>query len=237
MKIMTWNIKHGGSKGKLKDILLNIIEHNADIVVLTEYRVENGKEISQSLRDRGWNYQLSSNPPLKTNGIFIASKREICNTAIDYKLPEASHRWLDVILKGVDLRVLGIHIPGAGDKWGKENFWKAVVDFGKSKIGEKILIIGDFNTGLDMDAEGTPFQLSDYMVRLNELGWTDAWRFKNTSLREYTWYSKAGNGFRLDYAYLSPKLKNGLINVFHSHQERIRELSDHSSLRIELNPF
>src|SRR3990172_3910315 len=174
MKIMTWNIKHGGSKGKLKDILLNIIEHNADIVVLTEYRVENGKEISQSLRDRGWNYQLSSNPPLKTNGIFIASKREICNTAIDYKLPEASHRWLDVILKGVEL---------------------------------------------------------------NELGWTDAWRFKNTSLREYTWYSKAGNGFRLDYAYLSPKLKNGLINVFHSHQERIRELSDHSSLRIELNPF
>ncbi len=235
MKILTWNIKHGGSNGVIPKILLSILEHDPDIAVLTEYRVENGRLISESLRDKGWLYQLSSDPPPKTNGILIASRRDITKSPIDYGLPEASHRWLDVTLKDIDLRVLGIHIPGAGDKWGKEDFWKAVVDFGKSKEGEKVLMIGDFNTGLDIDAEGTPFRFSEYTKRLNDSGWIDAWRFKNKTLREYTWYSKSGNGFRLDYAYLSPALKKGFVNAYYSHEERILKLSDHSSLCVELN--
>jgi len=73
------------------------------------------------------------------------------------------------------------------------------------------------------------------MEKLNKAGWIDSWRYLNPRKKEFTWYSNVKNGFRLDYAYLSPALKQYLLQVNHSHQERIDKLSDHSSLIIELD--
>ena len=74
---------------------------------------------------------------------------------------------------------------------------------------ERALIVGDFNTGLPIDAEGTPFVYSEKMAELLDIGWIDAWRQRNPEGKEYTWYSNANKGFRLDYAFASPKM-NGI---------------------------
>ena len=74
MKILTWNIKHGGTKNKLKHITNKIIDHNAGIIVLTEFRTETGQSIQNDLKILGWPYQISSNPPANTNGISAPIK-------------------------------------------------------------------------------------------------------------------------------------------------------------------
>ncbi|GIO27984.1 hypothetical protein J43TS3_25950 [Ornithinibacillus bavariensis] len=38
LKILTWNIRHGGTKYTLDKIIQSLIFHNADVVVLTEFR-------------------------------------------------------------------------------------------------------------------------------------------------------------------------------------------------------
>jgi Exonuclease III len=231
---MTWNIHHGGAKGKLEFIIENISNHNPDIIVLTEFRTNNESYISSHLMNSGYPYRITSNPPEKTNGIFIASKTHIKEISKDYTQPEVSFRWLDVYLEQYDIRILGIHIPGYGDKWGKEQFWQNVIDFALLKKNEKIIMIGDYNTGLKADAEGTPFKCSEYMVKLNVTGWIDSWRYLNPIKKDYTWYSNANNGFRLDYAYITQSLKDRLKAAYHSHEERINKVSDHSSLILEI---
>lgn len=55
-------------------------------------------------------------------------------------------------------------------------------------MDHNVVIIGDFNTGLAEDTECVPFEFSQYMNQLNELGWIDSWRFINPNKKEYTWY-------------------------------------------------
>ena len=73
MKICAWNIRQGGST-RIKNIVETIFEHDADIVILTEFRIAKGNLIQSALLKKGWHYQITSNPEPKTNGIMIASK-------------------------------------------------------------------------------------------------------------------------------------------------------------------
>jgi len=45
------------------------------------------------------------------------------------------------------------------------------------------------------------------MEQLIELGWVDAWRFLHPAKREFTWFSSANNGFRLDYQPIKDSIK------------------------------
>jgi len=53
MKIMEWNIRHGGAKKKQDKIIDNIIGYNADIIILTEYRENKGQKIKSRLSESG----------------------------------------------------------------------------------------------------------------------------------------------------------------------------------------
>ena len=76
----------------------------------------------------------------------------------------------------------------------------------------------------------------------------DTWRHLNPSATEYTYYSKYPNrrnkqerssqnhnGFRLDYVFVSPPLRDGIISARHVHHVREQELSDHSIVVSELD--
>jgi exodeoxyribonuclease III len=67
--------------------------------------------------------------------------------------------------------------------------------------------------------------------------WVDAWRkfHRKPSYVDYTWYMPGGKGFRLDYAFLSPKLGDKLKAARYSPLERESGLSDHSMLIVEIN--
>ena len=53
MKLLTWNIRHGGGT-RLARIAEELAAHDADVIALTEYRAGPGKELCAELADRGW---------------------------------------------------------------------------------------------------------------------------------------------------------------------------------------
>jgi exonuclease III len=241
MKIMTWNIRHGGTSKTYAGIISTIFNHNPDIIILTEYRKESGDVIEPELHSKGWRYNASTPTTAKKNGILVSSRFSFERIIPDFELTgDHRYRWLEIMLKESDLHILAVHIPDhrKNDTTGKKAFWNRVNEYALKNMAKRGIIIGDFNTGLKIDAQGTPFTFSECMKTLNQSGWLDSWRCLNPDKREFTWYSSRKgadlNGFRLDYAYLSPVMKDSLIQVYHSHKEGADRISDHSSLMIEI---
>ena len=229
MKILTWNIRQGGSKQRLAPIINTLISHNPDVLVLTEFwDGRKGDFIGGHLRDAGWEHQLTSNPSPRTNGLFIASKWGIspCKQSV---VPTEGHRWMEFDVNG--LRILAVHIPLGPTK---PLFWDKIVERAEQLVAGPALIIGDFNTGLPEDAQGAPFKCVESMQQVLDMGWYDAWRLANGSEQEFSWYSSAENGFRIDHAFVSAASKDRVRHCAYSHQERRLGYSDHSALMIDL---
>lgn len=236
MRILTWNIRHGGKFPV--EIAASIINYDPDLIVLTEFRTKSS-HISQVLRNAGWTFQVDSSTVPNTNGIFIASKKQLELLSSSRHLVSDHQRWLEVVHPTEGISLLGIHIPdfNRDQPFRKRAFWEAVYEYATDKKEPPSIIIGDFNTGLKIDGEGTPFKEHKFMTKLIELGWIDAWRTLHPDERDFTWWSKSKtvrNGFRLDYAFLSPELSKSLLNASHSHREREQGYSDHSLLVIDI---
>jgi exonuclease III len=99
---------------------------------------------------------------------------------------------------------------------------------------EPTLLIGDLNTGRHgIDETGKTFNLPDRFERLSEK-WIDAWRHVHGDKREFTWFSRSGNGFRLDHAFVNDSLSARLAGVEYSQVEREEGISDHSVLVVNI---
>jgi exodeoxyribonuclease-3 len=248
--VLTWNIRQGGGKNCEK-IIAYLISHNPDFIVLTEYQNKNGPLFLKVLKAKGY-FVFTSSPADKENGILIASKVQFEQDS-SAQIFDDKQRWISLYLPSLDLHVLAIHIPGAVDhkfvdgvgssgKSRKERMWQSIIEYATQHLENKTIIIGDFNTGLKEDAEGTPFVLSKYMKELIKFGYVDAWRKLNGDAKEYTWYSqhkvdgvtRDRNGFRLDYIFASPKCADLIHQCYHSHEERRLKISDHSLLLAEI---
>lgn len=227
MKVFAWNIRQGGRKNR-EQVLARCRHHDADIIVLTEFRRNDvGDYLSESLRAAGWAHQAVGDADHRTNTNFVASRRPIGRTRpLDRRL-EKSHRMLDVAIDG--LRLTAVHMPNLREKF---PYWEAVIRAGRRRRREDALFIGDFNTGKHyLDEPGATFVATEHMARLEHLGFTDVWRRANPAGREFTWYSpQAKNGFRLDHAFASPSLSARVTAIRYSHAEREQRLSDHSAL-------
>lgn len=244
MKLLTWNICHGGSKRRLPMIAAHLIEQAVDVVVLTEFRPSKGFGLLNRLRESGYTLQYATDPPAGGNGLLMAARvgaHRIDETVLlSGAIPQ---RRLSVQIRHpLPVTLLAVHVPGADDSWGiqgKEAFWRALISWAHEHVGERAVILGDLNTGLDADAEGTPFRCGELMRELLDLGWVDAWRrLHGPEARDFTWWSRTQtggrNGFRLDYAFISPALAPSLQRAEHVHQVREDGASDHSMLVVEL---
>ena len=173
------------------------------------------------------------------------------------------YRWLNLRLQGTERRrmfeILGLHIPDVRPGWAgdperfarsieyKQIIWDALIGYARDRLdrGEDTIIAGDFNTGLnseDQTSGGGNYYFSDRMAELKMLkdpsgqSLTDVWRafHPQPSQGDFTWYN-GDEGYRLDYAFLTPELTVGLKDAEHSHEERLNGLSDHSMLVVDLD--
>jgi exodeoxyribonuclease-3 len=213
-------------------------------MVLTEFRLNTtGRQLCLSLADNGWQYQASSNPPHSSNGVLVAARIPLMACAHDVNGPAKTERWLEVQL--ADFRLVAVYVrPITGGKRIEERnqkkqdffrFWDSLLNMARDRVGSPLIFMGDFNTGKHyIDEKGATFYGSNYIDEIESLGFVDAWRYLHANEREYTWFSYKGNGFRLDYAFLSPKIRDGLRDAYHSHFERESGISDHSVLIVSL---
>ena len=232
MIITTWNIRHGGGR-KIKQIS-EVLKDNvqSDIFVLTEFRNNaNKKFILSSLRSFGFRFFFSTQSQPKLNTVLIATK-EKCEVECFEELKE--HKERVVKIKISNFLIYGCYFP-------QKDLKKVVFDFLFDQIhkyqNEKIIIAGDLNTGKHyIDEKGASFYCSEYIYKLEEKGMVDAFRLLNGNKKEYSWYSNAGNGFRIDHFFVSNFVKDNVTKCFYIHESRNEKISDHSLMTLEIKP-
>ena len=246
MKLLSWNIRHGGGT-RLARIVEEIAAYDADVIALTEYRAEPGKELRRSLGERGWGYAETSNPQGNENGIAVFSRTPMRRARVCPGAPEHRVRWLDIDFPDEGFGVGILHVMAAGSSKkhplnvAKVQCWEAVLGAAEERLGEAFLLLGDWNTGAHrVDETGKTFVCADHFTKLSALGWTDLWRDRNPGITEWTWYSTLkggvrGNGFRLDHAFATPSLVGRVESCRYSHREREAGVSDHSMVIVEVS--
>lgn len=231
MKIITWNIRHGGG-ARINKIIDRIKYHNADIVIITEYRSNfNGIELKNKLAENGYKFQIAPVIDIKKNTLMIASKTDFEVQLFENQLQEEYHRVVNI---GNDqLSLYGVYFPQKMQK--KKIFEFLVSEMDRSKE-KPTIFIGDFNTGKPLiDEVKNTFSCSNYMDIIEQKNYADIWRFINKDKLEYSWYSNAGNGFRIDHAFINKVFLNQVSDCFYSHNERADGISDHSMMVLEID--
>jgi len=228
-KIIEWNIRHGGGK-RTPHIISRLQKQNPDIIVLAEFRNNAyGALIKKELASKGYTEQVHGIAMSRVNTVLVASKVRIESSSYFFELKEHKQRLIG--LKFNDFNMIVFYFPTGKRKIPVFDFLLRLI---RDCLNEPTILIGDLNTGKHfIDEEGKTFKVPFYIEKIENAGWIDAWRFFHVSEREYTWYSTKGNGFRLDHAFVSPKMLEKLRMVYYSHSERTEGLSDHSALVVE----
>ena len=206
-----------------------VLSHAADVIVLTEYREnKNAGYFHSCLQDAGYLYRASSSLMPQLNGVLVASKVPFISTRFEQELGENSQRVLGIEFES--LRVLAVYFPMNGEK---EPVFDFLMESGLAYLGENGLLIGDYNTGKHyQDETGKTFYCAQYLDQFEQCGMVDSWRSRNRDKKEYSWFSHAGNGFRIDHAFSTDAQDKLVESVSYSHAERQQKVSDHSALMV-----
>ena len=230
IRICFLNISHGSSILKLKKILKKIIKKNPDLISFSEFRKNKvGVMINQNLLEKGYKYSSFDRVDEEGNHVIVYSKLKFNILENEINLPNQRV----VKIEYNSYAFLFVHIPGIKNiKYSKKIIWDSLHNF-LINTKKKVVMIGDFNTGLNEDAEGSLFK---YNIKLKDLLHTrfiDIWKNYNKRM-EYTWYSNVGNGFRVDQVITQKGNETDFLNCYYDHSIRSDRLSDHSMVIIEM---
>lgn len=254
LRIIYWNIRAGGGK-RIDGIYDQLLDWQPDIIGLSEFRgTPASQQLAAQLSEMGYPHQLTSFLPdkLATNALLLASRYPLSRIKSKH-MPTLAERWIlaeaETATKTqtqVPITVGLMHVPNYTKPHLKYPFLEAVSKMAGGWRRGPAILGGDTNCGKRNIDEEKPmtakFQKEhDFIVNMEEHGWADAFRHQHGDRREYTWYSHRNNGFRLDYAFLSPDFAPSLTKTEHvwGHNpvepERREGLSDHAALIVDVN--
>jgi exonuclease III len=229
MRVLAWNIRHGGGE-RLGEIVRAVAAHDADVLVLCEYRRRTGAALRAALAGLGYAHASATEPPAGKNGVLVAARVPFRERGPLSARVEEAHRMVDVEVGSV--RLTGVYLPNL---LRKVPYWEAIVRAAARRRGGPAAFVGDFNTTRHfLDEAGAVCKTSAYMDRVERAGFRDVYRARHPRRREFSWYSTAGNGYRLDHAFCSEGLAARVAGVRYSHAERLAGLSDHSLLLVDI---
>lgn len=225
MKILSWNLQQGGGS-RIKNILQAIAELNAEVLLFSEFQNQNHRKYFEPLLRLGYSFQYRSAAADRKNTVYIASK--IAGSSRIYDTSD--YEYADCVMS---LRL------GVFDVWSVYMPHKKKHRLFDLMQGELPLypsiVSGDYNTGINgVDQVGDSFWYEDDLKALESIRYRDAFREMHGSLREYSWYSHRGNGYRYDHTYLHEDLLPILKGCRYIHEWRNAGWSDHSPMLLEL---
>src|SRR5258707_5368027 len=75
LRLLAWNIRQGGGT-RLARIIAAIAQHEADVLVISEYRGgESGERLRAALAATGYAHVTAATPPSGGNGVLIAARQ------------------------------------------------------------------------------------------------------------------------------------------------------------------
>ena len=240
MKILIWNIMHGGGRRAPK-IVERIRNGRPDLIILTEFRgTPPSREIAARIKEMGLSQQLkttSESHPAR-NALLLASRWPL--KRIHWRRPPEpkERRLLAHVRAPTPITIAAVHVPNrvSGIKY---PFLDALCDLTCRWRGGGALLAGDFNTGRIGEDESVKCfnrREDNFMTAMSKAGWADAYRSAHGQKRAYTWRAPGGGGsFRLDHAFINRHAHGRLLGA------RIdwppgdpRPPSDHAALWITL---
>jgi len=231
MRLVAWNIRQGGGT-RLAAIGAALARHDADILVISEYRGgDSATRLRAALAELGYEHVTRGSPPPGKSGVLIAARQPFDDAGqLDTALAEP---WR--IVRGYfgALCLYAVYMPNL---LAKVPYWQRLIAaMAAESLAAEALAIGDFNTcRAYVDEPGAIDRCAHVMDEVEAIGFCDLWRWRFPDGREFSWYSTRGNGFRIDHAFLSPGLALRAGGVRYSHDERLAGLSDHSPLILDV---
>ena len=234
MRIFSWNVER--LKAGADKIAGEIFSHEPDVIALQEYQPGGtGVQFLKSLEAGGYVFQIV-NPFQRGFCSALLASSPMRPLGLPKGLPQQnwSSYWVEASCGVIGLSC--IHVPVPRYREQLDAYWQALMGHCEGLRDHAHLIVGDFNTTRHhIDESGTTVPGDPWLRAMEELGWREAWRTCNSNLREYSWVSKAGRGFRVDQAWLSPRAANYLTDAQMHHAPREAGLSDHSALTVDLD--
>ena len=122
MRLLAWNIRQGGGT-RLTAIAEALTRHDADVLVLSEYRGGDAAlRLREALHRLGYPHVTTPRPPPGKNGVLIAARRRFrAHAALSDALPEP-YRLVHVEIGKLSL--CGVYMPNL---LAKVPYWEAVV--------------------------------------------------------------------------------------------------------------
>ena len=257
MKLATFNIN--GIKARIEALPAWLSAAQPDVVCLQEIKsVDEGfpREIFEAM-----GYRVETHGQKSFNGVAILSKLPLEDVTRGLPGDDADEqaRWIEATVLGRrPIRVCGLYLPNGnpapGPKYDYKLAWMSRME-ARAKVllaqEEPTVFCGDYNViPQDADAAKPELWTTDALAlpqsraayrRLLALGLTDAFRARDASPGQYTfWDYQAGawernNGIRIDHLLLSPQAADLLRDCQIDKQVRAGDKpSDHVPIWIDL---
>lgn len=235
-KILSWNILHGGG-ARCPQILDELGKYKADIVSLQEFRHgKHGAVLLSGLENIGYTeIYAPATDTVRQNSLVVASRLPMrCNT-----FPDSDARGARGVVAKIDLtatvtlNMISLHMP---QKRAQIPYFTSLLELPPNWSHGHSMIIGDLNCGIPFeDSQTKTFYATHLFQQLLNAVWIDGWRRRNPNKREFSWVStRKGNGFRYDHALVTALVNEVISDIAYDHSVRERNISDHSSLLLEL---
>ena len=245
MRIVFWNIRAGGGR-RAGWIFDQLVHWQPDVIAFSEFRGTPASAwLAHTLAEHAWPHQLSAVDRRKpqANAVFLASREPLTQVHLRTPRPEPT-RWLLARHANTGLIVGSLHAPNyvTGRK---RPFFDTVHAFCRRWRAQPAIIGGDTNCGVP-PLDGNPAMFhpweTAWIPALGKAGWRDAYREFEPERPAYTWYSpNAGNGYRLDQAFISRGARTSLTGASHAWGQHAsapnhrHALSDHAAILVELD--
>ena len=146
MRLVSWNIRHGGGKNAAA-IATQLLAWEPDIVVLCEFRgTSPSQRIAGALAEAGFGHQIDTTDPDEPtrNSLFVATR--ISLSVLPANEIPIQHHFLPTQVANQSLTVLATHVPNRGEG-PKYDFHDALVEYADAHSETAALLVGDTNTG------------------------------------------------------------------------------------------
>lgn len=245
LRVLSYNIRFGG-RGREQALTSVIRSASPDVVLLQE--ATDPRVVERLARQTALSH-WGSRPD--------ASMGFLTRIPVDHHQwhhpPNARHAFLELVLKGVECRIFGLHLVAWFSKWSerkRSREMRALLDGIKEHQDGLHLIAGDFNAlapGELLQVRRMPRWIRamvwlsgrdiarDTIQTMLDAGYADAWRRLHPQGPGYT-FPTWDPHVRLDYAFVPERHADrvAVCEVLFTPELAVREASDHAPMLIEV---
>jgi endonuclease/exonuclease/phosphatase family metal-dependent hydrolase len=259
VRVVAWNIQHGGGPERFPRIVLALLDLRADVIALTEFRGARGGQLAAMLASHGLGHVLTSRPhgaSPHANGILLVSRFAL----VRLPSPEVPAAMEPRVLAarvahpaGGDVAMVVAHVPDDTRPNAKAAVWRGLLGFASAHAQQRTLLVGDFNTARREDISiGRATRGVAAIGQLAAWGYRDAWTRPRavpahasandpqvpTTPVVASWRGPRGERARIDAAYASRALGPSLLRCEYAWLGEAdadgRQLSDHAAILLEI---